>query len=127
MRKERSCAEGITRLVALKLKGVWGVAGCRKEAEAGAMRGWVGAGNLERDIMNLLALQAEEGVCGTLKCPMSLWDSDVNIPALKPQFESCSRAAKMPQEVAKSLDLSSSPARLKNNLIVPLGSQGCGR
>jgi hypothetical protein len=120
VRKERSCAEGITCLVALRQKGVWGVAGRRKEAEAGAMRGWGGAGNLEREIMNLLALQVQEGVCGTLKCPMSLWDSDVHTPALKPQFELC-------QEVAKGIDLSSSPARLKNNLIVPLGSQRCGR
>lgn len=71
---------------ALRQEGVWDVAGPREEAEAGAMRGWDGAGNLERDTMNILALQAQEGVCGTLKCPMSLWDSDVFTPALKPQF-----------------------------------------
>lgn len=86
MRKERSHAERITCLVALRQEGVWDVAGPRKEAEAGVMWGWGGAGNLEGNTMNILALQAQEGVCGTLKCPMSLWDSDVLIPALKPQL-----------------------------------------
>lgn len=43
MRKEGSCAERITYLVALRQEGVWSVAGHRKEAEAGTVNeglGW---------------------------------------------------------------------------------------